>query len=669
MFRLTDGFLSDYKGKQPKWGYNGMGYIIYKRSYSRYFCNNCGSYLIDGDGHSTADLHCEECGGKGIEMEEFWQTCKRVVEGTFELQKRHVQQIGTRWNAYKAQKSAQEMYRLMWEFKFLPPGRGLWAMGSPIVMDRGIGTALFNCGFRSTETIDFDFADPYCFLFEASALGVGIGFDTRGKGKVEIVRPSRTEETMVIADSREGWSAALRRVLMGYIGKGSLPRFDYSEIRPFGAPIKTFGGTASGPEALRELLEADLPEVLTQGRITTSQIVDIGNVIGKCVVAGGARRSSEIALGDIEDREFTRLKEDEDKLRRYRWNSNNSHFVPELFDDYHRFVDPISSKGEPGFIWLHNMQRYGRMIDSPTDADNRVMGVNPCGEQTLEDGELCNVVETYPAHCDSLEEFLKVLKYGYLYGKTVTLTNTQWARTNEIMLRNRRIGLSMSGIIQNINKVGFSEHIRWCDEGYKYLQPLDRMYSEWLCIRESVKKTTVKPSGSVSLLCGATPGIHYPHSKYCIRRVRFTRESSLLQALEKAGYHAEPDFYDNNTVVVSFPTKEGHCDKTKEDTTIWEQLENAAQMQAYWSDNSVSITVDIKPVEFKDIHPAMVRYQSRLKAVSFLPVRKGVYVQPPYEAITEEQYDSMVKNLKPLNLHSASHEVTDKFCDSDVCQT
>jgi len=642
-FKLTDAFISDYKGKQPNWGYNGLGYVIYKRSYAR---------PIENDG-----------------TEEYWQTCQRVVEGTFELQRRHIHLMGTGWKPHRAQKSAQEMFKLMWDFKFLPPGRGLWAMGSPIVMDRGIGTALFNCGFTSTQNISYDFADPFCFLFEASALGVGVGFDTKGKGQIEIVKPSLRDEIFVIQDSREGWCEALRISLNAHVGKGSTPKYAYSEIRPFGSPIKTFGGTASGPEALRELLENDIPEILGDtGKVTTTQIVDIMNVIGRCVVAGGARRSSEIALGDIDDEEFTRLKLDKEKLQAYRWNSNNSHFVPPYFNEYSKFIDPITTNGEPGFVYLHNIQSYGRMRDPVNDLDKRVMGVNPCGEQSLEDKELCNVVETFPAHCENFDEFKRVLKYSYLYGKTVTLTKTQWEKTNEIMLRNRRIGLSMSGIVQNINKIGFPQHIQWCRDGYDYLQQLDGIYSEWLCIRTSIKKTTVKPSGTVSLLCGATPGIHYPHSEYIIRRVRFTKDSELLKALEKAGYPSEPDYYDKNTIVVSFPIKEVLYVRGKKQTSMWEQLENAAQMQEHWSDNSVSITVDIKPEEFSELEEALVRYQSRLKTVSFLPLKDHQYKQPPYEEITEEQYTTMMSSIKKLNLNKAEHEVTDKFCDSDVCQ-
>lgn len=647
-FKLSSHFLNRYKGKQPAWGFEGLGYVVYKRSYA----------------HPLSDE-------PGAPLEEYWQTCQRVVEGVFTLQKRHIASLGTKWDDAKAQRSAQEMFKLMWAFKFLPPGRGLWAMGSKIVMEKGNGAPCFNCASRSTKDIDVDFTAPFCFLLEASALGIGVGFDTLGAGKVNIVEPLRTERVHVVEDSREGWSEALRLVLSAYVGQDELPRLDYSKVRPFGAPIKTFGGTASGPEALRELLESDIPCALEKkGPISSSQIVDIMNAIGKCVVAGGTRRSSEIALGDIDDQEFIDLKMDDDKLRRWRWASNNSVKVPRGYRGFERFTTNVTTRGEPGFIFLDNCRAYGRMADPETWDDSLVCGVNPCSEIALEDGELCNIAELFPAHCESLDDFKRALKYAYLYSKTVTLLKTPWEKTNAVMLRNRRIGLSVSGIVQNIAKRGHAEHIRWLDEGYKYLCELDKLYSDWLGIPRSKKKTAIKPSGSVSLLAGATAGIHYPHSRFYIRRVTFSQGSPILEALKAAGYETEVSVYDasGRTIKVLFPIEEKDFGRAKGEVSMWEQLENAAQHQAYWADNAVSITVTLKETEFGDLAPALERYQSRLKAVSFLPPFPD-YAEAPYETISEERYAAMKSKLRPFTLgDEAAHEVTEKFCDGETCQ-
>lgn len=639
MFKLSKAFIEGYKNKQPEWG--PLGYVVYKRSYAR-------------------DLP----GGK---TEEWWQTVQRVVEGVFELQRRWIEYLNTRWDTTRAQKSAQEMFKLMWDFKFLPPGRGLFSMGAPLVMEDGNGAPLFNCSFVSTEDINHDFAEPFCFCFSASAHGIGVGFDTAGVNKCNIVEPRYSENTIVIDDSREGWVEALRTVLNAYASFGSIPKFDYSKIRPFGAKIKRFGGTASGPEALRMLLEDDLPKILTPGRITSTQIVDVMNVIGKCVVAGGARRSAELALGEANDEDFISLKTDFDKLREYRWASNNSLIVPEKYNKFQRFVEPIMINGEPGFFFLDNAKRYGRMNGIPDNKDIKVRGLNPCGEITLESYELCNIAEVFISRCETFEDFQRALKYGYLYTKTVTLTKTPWPRTNEIMLRNRRIGLSLTGIIENINKLGFAQHIDWCEKGYDYIQELDKTYSDWLCIPRSIKTTTVKPSGSVSLLPGVTPGVHYPHSEFYIRNVRITKGSPLIAILNRSGYIIEDDVYEKSSSVVSFPVKEKYYSRGKEEVSMWEQLENAAQMQEHWSDNSVSITVTVKESEANQVSEALDRYQTRLKTVSFLPLTDHSYEQAPYIKISKEEYEGLVARLQPIDLSNAQHEITEKYCDGDTC--
>jgi hypothetical protein len=207
-----------------------------------------------------------------------------------------------------------------------------------------------------------------------------------------------------------------------------------------------------------------------------------------------------------------------------------------------------------------------------------------------------------------------------------------------------------------------------CDSGYKYLKELDREYSDWMCIPKSVKMTTVKPSGTVSLLPGATSGIHFAHSEFYIRRIRFQANSKMLKILAKHGYPMEPDAYSPNTTVVSFPVKEEFFDRSKANVTMWEQLELAAALQYYWADNSVSITVTVKPEELKDIKYALELYETRLKTVSFLPLSEHGYVQSPYETISKEKYNEMTAGITPVtSFLEETHEVTERFCTGDSC--
>ncbi len=536
-----------------------------------------------------------------------------------------------------------------------------------------------NCGFASTEQLDKDFAAPFAWVMDMSMLGVGCGFDTKGRHlNIQLKKPREATDTHVIPDTREGWVEALRRVLDSFAGKDTLPAgFDYSKLRAEGEPIISFGGVSSGPDPLRKCLDTAIKTlqeyVELENEIDSTLIVDIMNEIGACVVSGNVRRSAEIAFSEIEDEEFLNLKNyksNPEAASKPRWASNNS-IAAELGDNYNSIAENISANGEPGIIWLENMKNYGRMdyLFPPLHPlDPLVKGSNPCGEQSLEPFELCCLVETFPSNHDSLEDYKETLKCAYLYAKTVTLIPTHDQRTNAVLLKNRRIGTSQSGIVQNFEKIGISEHIKWCNEGYSYLKDLDKLYSNWLCIPQSIKMTSVKPSGTVSLLPGVTPGIHYPHSEYYIRRIRVAKNSPLVPAMVEAGYDVEdcvnqPEF----TSIVSFPVKESYFSKSKTDITLWEQLENAAIMQAYWADNQVSVTVTFKPEEAKDLATALDRYQYRLKSVSFLPLSEHGYKQAPYEEITEEQYKEMIKGLKKpkIDFHVNKEHA---FCDGDVCE-
>tara|TARA_B100000214_G_C23970708_1_gene629988 strand:+ start:845 stop:2803 length:1959 start_codon:yes stop_codon:yes gene_type:complete len=644
-FRLSDTFIEDFKDSQPSWG--PLGYFTYKRTYARPI---------------------------GVDKtEEFWQTCKRVVEGVYSTQKEHCESLKLPWSDSKAQRSAQEMFRRMWDFKFLPPGRGLWSMGTK-ALDKVGGACLNNCAFVSTEALSNDsFAEPFCFLMDMSMLGVGVGADTKGEGNVTISMPTYSNSEYVVQDTREGWVELIYTILNSYTGKCLQPiDIDYSQIRKKGEPLRTFGGRSSGPDPLVKLV-GSLIELLTpkDGKpylITSTIIVDVFNLIGRCVVAGGIRRTAEIMLGSPDDKDFLSLKDDTEKLMDYRWASNNSVFAS-VGMDYSSLAKKIAAGSDVGFFWLDTAKNYSRLVDPADNKDTLVKGVNPCGEQSLESYELCCLVETFPSNHDTLEDYKRTLKFAYLYAKTVTLIPTHNKRTNAVMMRNRRIGCSQSGIIQAMQKFGRRTYLQMCDEGYSYIQRLDRMYSDWLCVPLSRKTTSVKPSGTVSLLAGTTPGIHYPHSEYYIRNVRLNEMSPLLPAMKQAGFPIEKDQYADNTWVVSFPIHEKHFARSKDEVSIWEQVHNAVSMQKYWADNQVSITVTFRPEEEEDIRLVLECFDDALKSISFLKSDPGViYPQAPYIKITKDKYDELQNQIRPLRIDGETHEKEDRFCDGDSCE-
>ena len=666
-FRLNEEFLDSYRTKAAPFGYrdaagNSVGEITFLRTYSR--------LKEDGTKETWVDV------------------CERVINGMYSLQKDHCKSSRLPWNDAKAQASAKDAFDRLFNLKWTPPGRGLWMMGTNIVNIQKNSAALQNCAFVSTnEMTKYSPAKPFAFLMEASMLGVGVGFDNKGADKdFTIYEPTRDVIVQFIPDTREGWVQSVADLINSYLKPEQNPlEFDYSLIRLAGEPIRTFGGTASGPAPLIRLHKAI--DKLFKGRggdkLTRRDIADIGNLIGVCVVSGNVRRSAELLIGRIDDDEFLNLKNPEVFPERnsydadspgWGWMSNNS-VETSVGQNLSKIVDGIALNGEPGVIWLDMSRKYGRLADPPNNKDWRVAGYNPCAEQSLESYECCTLVETYLNRHESLEDYKRTLKFAYLYAKTVTLLPTHWEETNAIMQRNRRIGASMSGVADFADRVGMPVLRDWMDEGYKTVQRYDNIYSEWLGVRESIKMTTVKPSGTVSILAGESPGVHWtPGGKFFNRTIRFSNDDPMLPLFKMANYRVEaasesPD----TTSVVYFPI-ESSAMRAEKDVTIFEKMSLAAVAQRYWSDNSVSVTISFDPeTESQHVGTVLHMYDGQLKTVSFLPSGNFTYPQMPYTQITEEEYKEGTMNLFPIDFSGvyagmAADAIGESYCTTDACE-
>ena len=357
----------------------------------------------------------------------------------------------------------------------------------------------------------------------------------------------------------------------------------------------------------------------------------------------------------------------------YGWVSNNSLKV-EVGTDYDPYIENVQTNGEPGFIYMDLAKKYGRLLDPPNDKDFRAKGFNPCVEQTLESYECCTLVETFPTRCEDRADFMRTLKYAYMYAKAVTLVSTHWPETNAVMQRNRRIGCSVSGLAQFVEHKGWTELRSWLNEGYDVVQRWDTIYSEWLGVRESIKTTSVKPSGSVSLVAGVTPGAHWPVASTYIRRMRMGVDDPLAIALAEAGYKVEPAFgNEETTVCVEFPVR-GIDVRTEREVTIFEKVNLAILAQRYWADNSVSLTVTFDEDEKKHIPTVLRMHEGQLKSLSFLPMDNDHYVQMPYEFLSEEDFETISEDAhhRPLDWSalyaSGTDAIGEKFCATDVCE-
>lgn len=662
MFKLNFEDIKEYKRKRVDWG--PIGQVVYERTYSR----------------TKAD------GTK----ERWFDTCVRVVEGVYTIQKDHCLRNSIRWNGAKAQKSALEMFKRMFDFKWLPPGRGIWSMGTDTVALKG-GAVLNNCGFVNTNGKE-DKTEAPLWLMDMSMLGVGVGFgafsDSGQVDNIVIHKAPLSLKTHVVEDSREGWLKAIEVVLNTMFHGEALPQtFDFSMVRPLGALLKGMGGVASGPGPLRQLIldlldiageyiAVECPDRLEillykplERKCSSADIVDLNTVIAKCVVSGGIRRSATIALGNPDDDTFLTLKQDGPKMASNRWASNNSVVIRAGQDiDYNKIASHIAKNGEPGIFWLDNARWYSRMNGVPDFKDLLAVGTNPCSEQTLFDYELCCLVEMFLARHKTLEDFLVTIKFAYLYAKTVTLVPTHNEKTNKIIAQNRRIGTSVTGVAQFLETRTKDDLIHWLSKGYAQVQYYDTIYSDWFKVNRSIKTTSVKPSGTVSLLPGSTPGIHYPHSVYSIRRVRVEDTSPLVDSLKRAGYYVEKAVNEPNTSVVEFPIYE-KCSRSKKDISMREQFELAALLQEHWADNQVSVTIHFQEHEVNDIGPMLKEFSTKLKGVSLLPLKADTeYVQAPYQAIDEDTYFSRKAMINESEVLGWEQTEVDKFCDSDSCK-
>jgi hypothetical protein len=666
-FRLADEFVAGYKDKKVPWGYtdaagNSVGEITFLRTYSR--------LKEDGTKETWVDV------------------CERVINGMYSLQKDHCKTNRLPWNDSRAQASAKEGFDRLFNLKWTPPGRGLWVMGTPIVNEQKNSAALQNCAFVSTLSMTKnDPAKPFAFLMEASMLGVGVGFDDKGADKeFTIYEPKEPETLTVIPDTREGWVESVTAVINSYLRPDQkIAGFDYGQIRPLGTPIKTFGGTAAGHEPLLKL--HNHIHSLFKGRagqtLTRRDIADIGNMIGVCVVSGNVRRSAELLIGRLDDKDFLNLKNAAVFPERnsydpaspgWAWMSNNS-IEATVGADLSRIVEGIANNGEPGVVWMDVSRKYGRLIDPPNDKDWRVTGYNPCAEQSLESFEMCTLVETYLNRHDSIEDYKRTLKFAYLYAKTVTLLPTHWEETNAIMQRNRRIGTSMSGVANFADINGLPVLRNWMDNGYETVKNYDRIYSEWLGIRESIKMTTVKPSGTVSILAGESPGVHWtPGGKYFDRAIRFSNDDPMLPLFKLANYRVEKASESPKTTsVVFFPIK-SVAKRSEKDVSIYEKASLAATAQRHWSDNSVSVTVSFDVETEKDaVGTVLHMFDGQLKTVSFLPMGNETYPQMPYTQITAKKYEDATMKLMPIDFAGvyagmAADAIGEAYCTTDACE-
>lgn len=647
---ISEEFIKSYEGRHPNWGFNGLGYIVYKRTYAR----------LKENGDS----------------EEWPETIRRCINGA--------QRIGADYTKEEAEK----LFDLIFNLKCNFAGRMLWQLGTPTV-ERFGANSLLNCWFTQMNE-----PKSFTFLFENLMLGGGVGFSVRRedihelpriKSEVDIRHDENPEGVatkdadFIVPDSREGWVYLLRKVLQSFFDNGK--SFSYSTIlvRGAGEVIRGFGGSASGPSILINGI-TKICEVFKSRegkKLRSIDVLDINNIIGSIVVAGNVRRSAEIAIGDPDDFLFLRAKRwDLGGIPNYRAMSNNTIYC----DSYEHTSDALwegyNGNGEPyGLFNLPLSEKYGRKRDGlmkksdfyPESKDN-VVGTNPCGEISLGNYECCNLSELYLNNIESKEEMFECSKLLYKTQKAICALPFIHEETNKIVHKNMRIGLGVTGVCQSQHKLG------WLDYTYTKLREFDTKYSKKNGYNRSIKLTTVKPSGTLSLLAGSTPGVHPAFSHYFIRRIRMAASDSLVSTCKDLGYHTEfarhfDGTENHDTVVVEFPCQFDEKAIVAKDMAAIDQLELIKTLQSEWADNAVSCTVYYRNEELPEIKQWLSKnYKNSIKSVSFLLHSEHGFIQSPYEEIGLDQYEKMIKKVKPIKFIQTSNQMIEGIeCEGGAC--
>ena len=319
---------------------------------------------------------------------------------------------------------------------------------------------------------------------------------------------------------------------------------------------------------------------------------------------------------------------------------------------------------------------YDLTVDDVHVMDANGFVVSNCAEQPLESYELCTLDEAFLNRHEDKDDFLRSLKFAYLYGKTVTLLPTHWPETNAVMQRNRRIGTSVSGVADFSDEHGLLTLRDWLNDGYAEVRKWDKTYSEWLAIRESIRVTTVKPSGTVSLLAGASPGVHWaPGGRDYLRGIVFGKDDPMVSMLGMAGYTVETSAYTPDTsVFIQFPLHtEAHRDERQ--VSLYEKANLAVVAQRYWSDNSVSVTLSFDAKEEDDaVERVLTMHAGQLKTASFLPMGNDTYDQMPYQRVDPQVIEDAKMRLFKVDfapIYDGDTEALEaigyEFCMTDAC--
>jgi ribonucleoside-diphosphate reductase alpha chain len=540
----------------------------------------------------------------------------------------------------------EEVYKMVYAKKVLPSMRSLQFAGKPAEINNA---RMFNCSFLPVD--DFRSFSEAMFLL-LSGCGVGFSVQSHHIDKLPEIKIPTREKRYLINDSIEGWADAVHMLMKAYLKGGARPRFDFRDIRPKGEQLVTAGGKAPGPEPLKEVLfqvQLILERKQSGEKLTPLECHDILCHLADAVLSGGIRRAALISLFDFDDEEMLTCKFGswwENSPQRGR--ANNSavvmrHKITE--DEFMKLWEKVeaSNAGEPGFLF----------------SNDKDYGTNPCAEIALRPYQFCNLCEINATDVVDQDDFNARSKAAAFIG-TLQASYTDfhylrdiWKKTTE---RDALLGVGITGIASGkLDKINLKQ-------GAKAAKDENERVAKLLGINKAARVTTVKPSGTSSLVLGCSSGIHAWHDNHYIRRIRVGKNEAIYTYLSI--YHPElvedDIFKPTQQAVISVPQASPSSAITRAESTF-DLLERTKRFNLEWvraghrkgeNHNNVSCTINVKQGEWAQVGQWVWDNRDTYNAMSFLPEDLGTYKQAPFESITEEQFEKLSVNLHTIDLRN-----------------
>lgn len=656
-------------------GFNGLSEVTFLRTYSRE----------------------KEDGTK-----ETWnEMVIRCTEGLYSIYIDYLIKNDLPYDEQELQKDARKYAFYMFNKFFLPSGRAMYSLGTLQVKTRG-GACMYNCGAISTKE-EGHLSNSVYWMCDMLFNGCGIGFTCDWDG--DVVEPYTEYLTYyTVPDTKEGWSESIRLIVNAYTRGDDLPIFDYSEIREAGKRLKTFGGIAPGPKPLiechkriisyfeayldincrgKDKLESFLKLAKDCDEHTKEKIIknidrksyskcrlicDIFNSCGVMISSGGIRRSAMLASAPIAMEDFIFFKNMEINPERSNicWMSNNSVIV-EGHEDISILAENMLLNGEPGIINLANCRTYGRFGEESADPD--VVTTNPCGEKPLGSADLCNLSEGYPSMCNFNELITtEAFKFATFTCVVISLLPTHIKKTNDIINKKRRIGVSLGGAAEIYEKLGEQFEI-YCDKIYKIVRGYANELCDKLGVCRPIRVTTIEPSGTKSLVVGTTCGLHFPKFTMSSRRIAICKNSPICQELIDKGIPYEQSCTLENTWNFIFPIKY-KTNRASDEISFKESVDIFLSAGRSYADSSVSVSLYFsKDKESDIIIDTIKKIVPKIKALSVYPhTPQGVYRQTPYCKANKIQYKLHKSLINRDTIIKKADTDPEKYCQGQSCE-